>query len=153
MRIVILGPANPYRGGIAALNERLAVELQQEGHEVTIFNFTVQYPGFLFPGKTQYTDDAAPVGIEIVRKVNSVNPLNWIKVGCELRRMKPDLVIVRYWLPFMGPSLGTICRLARRNRHTKVVCIADNIIPHEKRPGDRVFTRWFVGGVDGFIKR
>lgn len=151
MRIVILGPANPYRGGIAALNERLAVELQQEGHEVTIFNFTVQYPGFLFPGKTQYTDDAAPVGIEIVRKVNSVNPLNWIKVGCELRRMKPDLVIVRYWLPFMGPSLGTICRLARRNRHTKVVCIADNIIPHEKRPGDRVFTRWFVGGVDGFI--
>lgn len=151
MRIVILGPANPYRGGIAALNERLAVELKKEGHEVTIFNFRVQYPGFLFPGKTQYTDDVAPEGLKIVRKVNSVNPLNWLQVGRELKRLSPDLIIVRYWLPFMGPALGTICRLARRNKHTKVICIADNIIPHEKRPGDRLFTNYFVKGVDGFI--
>lgn len=151
MRIVILGPANPYRGGIAALNERLAVELKKEGHEVTIFNFRVQYPGFLFPGKTQYTDDVAPEGLKIVRKVNSVNPLNWLQVGRELKRLSPDLIVVRYWLPFMGPALGTICRLARRNKHTKVICIADNIIPHEKRPGDRLFTNYFVKGVDGFI--
>lgn len=151
MRIVILGPANPYRGGIAALNERLAVELKKEGHEVIIFNFKLQYPGFLFPGKTQYTDDSAPKALKIVRKVNSVNPLNWLQVGRELKRLSPDLIVVRYWLPFMGPALGTICRLARRNKHTKVICIADNIIPHEKRPGDRLFTNYFVKGVDGFI--
>lgn len=151
MRIVILGPANPYRGGIAALNERLAVELKKEGHEIIIFNFKLQYPGFLFPGKTQYTDDPAPIALKIVRKVNSVNPLNWLQVGRELKRLSPDLIIVRYWLPFMGPALGTICRLARRNKHTKVICIADNIIPHEKRPGDRLFTNYFVKGVDGFI--
>lgn len=151
MKIVILGPANPYRGGIAALNERLAVELKKEGHEVTIFNFKVQYPGFLFPGKTQYTDDLAPEGLKIVRKVNSVNPLNWLQVGRELKRLSPDLIIVRYWLPFMGPALSSICRLARWNKHTKVICIADNIIPHEKRPGDRLFTNYFVKGVDGFI--
>lgn len=151
MKIVILGPVNPYRGGIAALNERLAVELKKEGHEVIIFNFKLQYPGFLFPGKTQYTDDLAPEGLKIVRKVNSVNPLNWVHVGSELKRLSPDLIIVRYWLPFMGPALGTICRLARRNKHTKVICIADNIIPHEKRPGDRLFTSYFVKGVDGFI--
>lgn len=151
MRIVILGPANPYRGGIAALNERLAVELKEEGHEVTIFNFRVQYPGFLFPGTTQYTDDPAPEGLKIVRKVNSVNPFNWVQVGRELKRLSPDLIIVRYWLPFMGPALGTICRLTRRNKHTKVICIADNIIPHEKRPGDRLFTNYFVKDVDGFI--
>lgn len=151
MRIVILGPAHPYRGGIATLNERLAIELQKAGHEVTLLNFKVQYPDFLFPGKTQYTTDAAPEGLQIVRKVNSVNPLNWLSTGYFLRRMVPDLVLVRFWLPFMGPALGTICRLARRNRHTKVICIADNIIPHEKRPGDRLFTRWFVGGVDGFL--
>lgn len=151
MKIVILGPAHPYRGGIAALNDRLAVQLMREGHEVTVFNFKLQYPGFLFPGKTQYTDDPAPDRINILRKVNSVNPLNWWKVGNELKREKADLLIVRYWLPFMGPALGTICRRARKNRHTRVVCIADNIVPHEKRVGDRQFTAYFVKSVDGFI--
>lgn len=151
MKIVILGPAHPYRGGIAALNERLAVEFMKEGHEVTVFNFNLQYPGFLFPGKTQYTDDPAPEGLKILRRVNSVNPFNWWKVGHELKRLRPDVLIVRYWLPFMGPSLGTICRIVRKNRHTKVICIADNIIPHEKRIGDRLFTRYFIKGVDGYV--
>lgn len=151
MKIVILGTAHPYRGGIAALNERLAIQFVREGNEVRIFNFTVQYPGFLFPGKTQYTDDPAPEEVSISRKLNSVNPFNWLKVGKELKRLAPDLLIVRYWLPFMGPSLGTVCRLVRKNKHTKVICIADNIIPHEKRPGDRLFTQYFAGGVDGYI--
>ena len=151
MKIVILGPAYPYRGGIAALNERLAIQLIREGEEVSIFNFKLQYPGFLFPGKTQYTDDPAPEEVRISREVNSVNPFNWLKVGRKLKRLAPDLLIVRYWLPFMGPSLGTICRMVRRNKHTKVICIADNIIPHEKRPGDRLFTRYFAGGVDGYM--
>lgn len=151
MKIVILGPAHPYRGGIAALNERLALQFIHEGDDVSIFNFKVQYPGFLFPGKTQYTDDSAPEGIEISRQVNSVNPFNWLWVGMKLKKLSPDLLIVRYWLPFMGPSLGTICRIARHNRHTRVICIADNIIPHEKRLGDRLFTRYFAGGVDGYI--
>lgn len=151
MKIVLLGPAHPYRGGIAALNDRLAVQLTREGHEVTVFNFSLQYPGFLFPGKTQYTDDPAPEGIDIRRKVNSVSPFNWWKVGRELKKMKPDLLLVRYWLPFMGPALGTVCRRVRGNRHTRIICIADNIIPHEKRPGDTLFTRYFVKGIDGFI--
>ena len=151
MKIIILGPANPYRGGIAALNERLSVELMRGGHDVTVYNFKLQYPSFLFPGKTQFTDDAPPAGLEILPKVNSVNPFNWLNVASELKRMAPDLIIVRYWLPFMGPSLGTICRIARRNKHTKVICIADNIIPHEKRPGDYCFTKYFVGGIDGYI--
>ena len=151
MKIVILGPAHPYRGGIAALNERLAIQFIREGHEVTIFNFKLQYPDFLFPGKTQYTDDAAPENIPNVRKVNSVNPINWLSVGRELRRCQPDLLIVRYWLPFMAPALGTICRIVRKNRHTQLICIADNIIPHEKRIGDRLLTRYFTGKIDGFI--
>lgn len=151
MKIVILGPANPYRGGIAALNERLAVEFMKEGHEVILYNFTLQYPGFLFPGKTQYTNDPAPEGLKIVRKVNSVNPLNWLKVGRELRKARPDLLIVRFWLPFMGPSLGTISRMVHRNHHTRVICIADNMIPHEKRPGDRIFTRYFTKGINGYV--
>ncbi len=151
MKIVILGTAHPYRGGLAAMNERLACELTERGDEVVIYNFTLQYPGFLFPGKSQYTDEPAPQGLRIIRKINSVNPFNWLKVGRELRKICPDLIIVKYWLPFMGPALGTIVRLARRNRHTRVICIADNMIPHEKRPGDRLFTKYFTKGVDGYI--
>lgn len=151
MKVVILGTAHPFRGGLAAMNERLARQLQEEGHEVVIYNFTLQYPGFLFPGKTQYTDEPAPSGLQIFPKVNSVNPLNWWKVGRELKKAAPDLLLVKFWMPFMGPALGSICRLARKNKHTRVICIADNIIPHEKRPGDRLLTKYFTKGVDGFI--
>lgn len=151
MKIVILGTAHPYRGGLAAMNERLARQLMEEGHEVIIYNFTLQYPGFLFPGKTQYTDEKAPAGLHIVRKINSVNPLNWWKVGHELKKLRPDLLIIKFWIPFMGPALGSIARLARKNRHTRVICIADNMIPHEKRKGDRWLTQYFTKGVDGYI--
>ena len=151
MRIVILGTAHPYRGGIAALNERLAQELVRQKHEVEIYNFSLQYPGFLCPGKTQFTSDPAPKELVIKRKISSVNPFNWLNVGRELKKAAPDLLIVRYWLPFMGPSLGTIIKMVRKNRHTRVVCIADNIIPHEKRPGDKLFTKYFTKGVDGYI--
>ena len=149
--IVIIGPAYPLRGGLASYNERLAAEFIQQGHQVIIYTFSLQYPGFLFPGTTQFSTDAAPKNLPIKVCINSVNPFNWLSVGNELKRMKPDLIVVRYWLPFMGPCLGTILRLVKRNKHTKVVCIADNIIPHEKRPGDKPFTKYFVKPVDAFI--
>ncbi|RMG85903.1 MAG: glycosyltransferase [Bacteroidetes bacterium] len=149
--IVILSPAHPLRGGIASSTERLAVELQNNGYQVVIYSFSLQYPGFLFPGKTQYSDDPAPPGLDIRPKVNSVNPLNWVRVGLELKNRRPDLILTRYWLPFMGPSLGTILNIARRNGHTRTMCIADNVIPHERRPGDRLFTRFFIHNVEAFI--
>lgn len=151
MKITILGPAHPYRGGIAALNERLAKELVSEGHVVNIVSFTLQYPSFLFPGKTQFSDQAEKFSFPITREVNSVNPLNWIKVGNRIKNQKPDLLLVRFWIPFMAMSLGTICRLVRKNRHTKIISIADNIIPHEKRPGDNFLCNYFITSADGFI--
>ncbi len=152
LRISILGSAHPLRGGgIATLNERLALALQQEGHEVTIESFALQYPGFLFPGKTQTTDEDPPAGLHIRSQINSINPLNWIKVGRRLRKEQPDLIIVRFWIPFMGPCFGTILRLAKGNRHTRVLSIIDNFIPHEARPGDSAFTRYFAGPVDSFL--
>lgn len=150
LKVVLLSPAHPLRGGIAASTERLARELQQFGHTVVIYTFSLQYPGILFPGKTQYSDDPAPADLDIHIEVNSINPLNWMRVGWELRRMRPDVIIARFWIPFMGPSLGTILKIAR-SRHTCTLAIADNIIPHEKRPGDLWFTKYFVGAVDGFI--
>lgn len=151
-KIIIIGPAYPLRGGgIATFNERLAKEFIDEGFDTTIYTFSYQYPSFLFPGKTQYSSEPAPQNIPIKIKINSVNPFNWISVGNELKKLRPDIVVVRYWLPFMGPCLGTILRRVKKNRHTKVICIADNISPHEKRPGDKIFTKYFIKPVDGFI--
>lgn len=116
-----------------------------------IYSYALQYPSVFFPGSSQFTDEPAPLGIKIKSTINSVNPLNWISVGNELRKMKPDLIVVRYWLPFMGPALGTILRRVRNNKHTKIICIADNISPHEKRPGDAAFTNYFIKSIDGFI--
>lgn len=151
MRIALLGTAHPLRGGLAAFNERLAYELQAQGHEVIIYSFSLQYPSFLFPGKTQFTDEPPPKGLNIIQAVNSVNPLNWIKVGREMNRQRYDLILVKFWLPFMGPSMGTILRLAKKNKHTRVACIVDNMIPHEQRPGDAQFTKYFVTPIDAFV--
>ncbi len=150
-KIIIIGPAHPLRGGLASYNERLAKEFIDEGHDATIYTFSYQYPSFLFPGTTQFSTEPAPANIPIHVKINSVNPLNWIAVGNELKNLKPDVIVVRYWLPFMGPCLGTILRIVKKNKHTQIVCIADNIIPHEKRPGDTVFTRYFLKPIDRFI--
>ena len=151
MKIIILGTAYPYRGGLSAFNERMAREYQRMGHEVEIYTFTLQYPGFLFPGKTQYSDEPAPEDLRIIRKVNSCNPFNWLKVGNEIRRKKPDLMITKFWLPFMGPCFGTIARCVRRNRHTKLISILDNVVPHEHRIGDKMFARYFIRPTDGFV--
>lgn len=151
MKIIIIGSAHPLRGGgIATFNERLA-EVLQADNEVVIYSFKLQYPGFLFPGKNQFTDEPAPAGLHIKSAINSVNPFNWLKVGRMIKKEKADLIIVRYWLPFMGPSFGTILRLAKKNKHTKVISILDNVIPHEKRPGDQPFTKYFLKPVDAFL--
>ena len=149
--IVIIGPAHPLRGGLASFNERLAREFQNSGHNVSVFSFSLQYPGFLFPGTTQYSSEPAPADIKIYSLINSVNPINWIRVGSKLKKVRPDLIVVRYWLPFMGPCLGSILRIVRNNNHTKIICIADNIIPHENRIADRAFTKYFLKPIDAFI--
>lgn len=148
--IVILGPANPYRGGIATGNDILAEEFAKD-HSVKIINFTVQYPNILFPGKTQFHETPSSIPNYNTRELNSVNPLSWISIGKKLKKEKPDLIVMRYWMPFFAPALGTISKIARKNKHTKVIVIADNIIPHENRPGDKQLTNFLVKRVDGFI--
>ena len=151
MKIVILGAAWPYRGGLAVYNERLAREFTAQGDDVTIYTFTLQYPSFLFPGKTQYSTEPAPTDIKIVRSLNSINPLSWGKTGRAIRALQPDILIIKFWLPFMAPCLGRVARIVKRGGKTKVVSILDNIIPHEHRPGDRLFGRYFTHSVDGFV--
>jgi glycosyltransferase involved in cell wall biosynthesis len=151
-KIILLGTTWPFRsGGIATFNERLTRALIDNGDEVINYTFSLQYPSFLFPGKTQFSDQPAPEGMDIRIKVNSINPFNWLSIGKEIKKLKPDLLLVRYWIPFMAPCLGTIARIARKNNHTKIIAIADNVIPHEKHLIDNLFTRYFTKSCNGFI--
>lgn len=153
MKIVLISPAHPLRGGIAASSERLAQELQHDGHEIVLYSFSLQYPGFLFPGKSQFTDDPPPPRLVIKTRINSVNPFNWIIAGLAVARERPDRVFVRFWIPFMGPCLGTVLRVARwfSRKKIRVTALVDNIIPHEKRPGDRFFAWYFVRACNDFV--
>jgi len=151
VKIIIIGTAYPYRGGIAAFNERLAQQFIKEGHEVEIYTFTLQYPSFLFPGRTQYSNDPASEGLKIFQKINSINPLNWLKIGREIRRKAPELVIIPYWMSFMAPCLGTIASLIRKNKKTKIVGLVHNMVPHEPSLLDKIFPGCYVKNTDAFV--
>lgn len=151
-KVVIIGSAYPLRGGgITTFNERLAKAFQDNGDRVVIYTFSLQYPSFLFPGTTQFSKEAPPEGLDIRITINSINPLTWISTAKLVIKEKPDLTIIRYWLPFMAPCLGTISRLIKRKSQTKIVSITDNIIPHEKGIGDNVLSNYFVKSVDAFV--
>lgn len=150
LKIFIIGPAFPLRGGPAQFNENLCLELNKEGHDAQIISYKLQYPNFLFPGSSQFEKSgSAPLGIKIHTILNTINPFNWLMVARFIRKQKPDFILFRYWLPFFGPCLGTIGKLVKS--HTKVLALTDNIIPHEKRIGDHIFTKYFVKNCDGFI--
>jgi glycosyltransferase involved in cell wall biosynthesis len=150
LKIFIIGPAFPLRGGPAQFNENLCLELNKEGHDAQIISYKLQYPNFLFPGSSQFEKSgSAPQDIKIHTILNTINPFNWLMVARFIRKQKPDFILFRYWLPFFGPCLGTIGKLVRS--HSKVLALTDNIIPHEKRIGDHVFTKYFVKNCDGFI--
>jgi len=151
MKITILGPAHPYRGGLAAIMETMARTFRACGHDAALVTFTRQYPSLLFPGRSQTVSAPPPADLTICRAVDTVDPFNWVRVGRRLRRERPDFVLLKYWTPFMAPAFGTIARLARRNGHTKVLCQIDNVEPHEHHWVDRPFNRYFLRSVDGFV--
>ena len=151
MKIVIVGPAYPYRGGIALFNERLAKAFQDNGDQAEIVTFKLQYPGFLFPGKTQFSEATPPENLKITRQINSINPFNWASVGKYINKQNPDLVIVAYWMPFMAPCLGTIAKTIRKKKAAKVIALTHNMIPHEQRMGDDQLSNYFVKQMDGFM--
>jgi glycosyltransferase involved in cell wall biosynthesis len=152
MKVFIIGPAYPLRGGPAQFNENLCRAMIKEGHDAQIISYSLQYPNFLFPGSTQFETDAkAPSDIKIHTLINTINPINWIKTARFIKKQKPDAILFRFWLPFFGPSLGTIARIVRFNTSIKVFALTDNVIPHEKRFGDKLFTKYFIKSCHGFV--
>jgi D-inositol-3-phosphate glycosyltransferase len=152
LKAIIIGPAFPLRGGIANFNEALCREFNHRSWDTKIISFSLQYPSFLFPGSTQFdTVSKPPDGLVIESLLNSINPVTWFKTAKKIREFKPDFVVIRYWLPFMGPCLGTLARLIKKGGNIKVIALADNVVPHEKRPGDKLFTRYFLSGCDAYM--
>jgi D-inositol-3-phosphate glycosyltransferase len=151
MKVILLGSAYPFRGGLAAFNERLIREFRSKGHDAELVTFTTQYPSLFFPGTTQYSTSAAPEGLTIRRMLSSVNPFTWWKTGRYIRKAKPDILVIKYWMPFMAPCLGAVARIALGNRHSRVICIADNIIPHETHFYDKLLTTWFIRSCHAFV--
>ncbi len=131
--------------------ETMAREFSSRGDQVDIKTFTLQYPQILFPGKSQTLDTLPPDDLKIERCVNTMNPFNWIKVGRQIRRERPDFVLMKYWTPFMAPCFGTIARIARKNKHTKVICQIDNVEPHERHMIDHPCNFYFLRSIDGFV--
>ena len=151
MKIVIVGPAHPYRGGIAAFTDRLATEFVAEDIDVELFTFTLQYPSFLFPGKTQYSDAPAPENIKISRKINSINPFTWIKAAKEIRAKNPDIVIFAYWMSFFAPCYAKMAKILSKNKKIRCIGLVHNMMPHEKSVLDRLFSPLFVKKMDAFV--
>jgi len=152
VKTIIIGPAYPLRGGIANFNEALCAELMAEGHDCSIVSFSLQYPGLLFPGRTQFADKDKAPDLPVKTILNSINPVSWWITARYIRKQRPGLIIIRYWLPFMGACLGTVARWVKTSDYNPVIiAITDNIIPHEKRIGDNMLTRYFLKPCDGFV--
>lgn len=150
MKILLFGPAYPLRGGMAHFIALMFTHLVKRGHDVEIINFTRQYPDLLFPGKTQKESGEGGIPVPSTPLIDSINPLNWLKHGLQLRKRNADLVISTFWLPFFGPSSGTLHKLLR-NRRTKTLTLLHNVIPHERRIGDIAFTKYLLRHTDYFI--
>jgi D-inositol-3-phosphate glycosyltransferase len=150
MKIIIVGTAFPFRGGLAAYNERLAREYMKQGNDVEIITFTMQYPGFFYTGRSQYSSETTPKDLKITCLINSLNPLSWQKAGKFIKKKSPDLVIFGYWRAFMAPCFGTIARLAKSPK-TKMIAMIHNIIPNQPNILDRTLPHYFVKAMDGFV--
>lgn len=150
MRIAYLSTFYPFRGGIAQFNAALKNALEQQGHEVEAYTFTTQYPKLLFPGETQLVkpeDKVIPISTK--RVLNTINPITYQNTAAKIKAYKPDLLLMKYWMSFFGPSLGYVS--GKMSNQTKSIAILDNVIPHEKRFFDTAFTKYFLKRVNGFV--
>ena len=147
--ILLLGPSYPYRGGIAETQNEFAMALKKLNYEVYVWTFKFQYPNILFPGKTQMSNDLKPNGLNIERKIHSMNPINWIKLSKEINEIKPKYLFLRYWTPFLAPCWFNIGK--RISNETKVIGLVDNWIPHETKFSDHFLNSLFQKTCDCFI--
>jgi len=151
MKIAYLSTFYPFRGGIAQFNALLYRNFEKLNIPVSAYNFTIQYPEFLFPGQTQYsTSEDNADAIPSQRTISSINPISYLQTASKISKEEPNLLLMRYWLPFFAPALGTVAKKLKK-KGTKSIVIVDNMIPHEKRFFDEAFTKYFLKNTDAYI--
>jgi D-inositol-3-phosphate glycosyltransferase len=151
MKIVLMGPAYPLRGGIAQYLAVLHEKLIAAGHEVHFVSFIKQFPEWLFPGKTQLEKSEHVIDVKPVARFAPLGILSWGRTAREIAKHNPDLVIFKWWMPFFGPGYWAVARWIRKHTNARVLFIIDNAIPHESRPGDKFFTSLAFSKVDYFV--
>ena len=155
-KIVLVGPAYPYRGGQALVEAYLYNVLSNLGYSCDTVSYKLLYPSIFFPGTTQF-DESGLIPFEhnnkIKRIINSINPFTWLKAASEIKKLNPDLVIIVWWMPFFGPALSTIARLIKKNKNTKVVFLVENYISHEERWFDALSSKFTLKYADAFISQ
>ncbi len=152
MKYILISTAFPWRGGIAQSNEGLCRALNHtKGSSCKIISFSFLYPSFFFPNKSFKDTGKGPTDLNIVHKVSSINPFTWFSVAAQVRKEKPDVVIVRYWVPFLAPAYGSIVRLIKRDKDIKIVCLVDHVKPHERRGIDSLFAKYALEPCDSFM--
>lgn len=149
--VAIIGPAWPYRGGLANFDERLARAWGSRGARVTLHTFIKQYPDFLFPGTSQFTDKPAPTDLKIERTLHAYNPFQWRSASEKILASQHDLVLIRFWIPAMGPSLGYVAKKLVQRGTSRVIALVDNLSPHESRPFDRWLSNKLIRHPHAFI--
>ena len=147
MKIVLVGPFPPYRGGISMFNHSLAKELEKK-HDVHRISFSLQYPKILFPGKTQYFNFEGDSAKELI---NSINPISWIKTANYIKKLSPDLIVFQYWMPYFAPAFNSIVKHVKKDCNVKVMVNCNNIKSHEPKTGDNLLTKLFFKNCDLFM--
>ncbi len=149
MRIALVGPLAPWRGGLAQYLALLGEALARRA-EVRAATFTRQYPGLLFPGGSQLDPAAPRPSFPTESLLDSIGPLSWRRTAAWLERFAPGAVVLKWWMPFFAPSFASAVGPLRK-RGTRVVLVCDNLLPHEKRPLDRELTAWMLRNSDGYL--
>jgi D-inositol-3-phosphate glycosyltransferase len=151
MRIALIGPVFPYRGGISHHSNLLTQHMRQRGHNVDLISFSRQYPRTFYPSRSQEEPrESSMFSTSIVaeKMIDTINPISWIRTGRALRQRDYDLLVFKFWNPFFAPAFGTIARLARKRPHTRNLVICENIVPHERTPGDGLLSHFFLKACD-----
>jgi glycosyltransferase involved in cell wall biosynthesis len=150
MKVCLVGPAYPYRGGIAHFTTLLANEFAGD-HGVSIINFKRLYPDFLFPGKTQYDESESPLQVDSHRLIDTLNPFSFIAAGRAIGRLQPELVVFQWWHPFFAFAYCITAFLLKRLCRARVVFLCHNVLPHEASVFDRLLIKIGFFQADAFL--
>lgn len=131
MRICIVGPTYPYRGGIAHYTTLLVKHMRVAGHWAKLYSFTRQYPRWLFPGKTDKDTSTSPLKVDCEYVLDPINPFTWWHLYRKVRADAPDVLLLQWWVPYWTPCLTMISHWIKRHTKIRIVYICHNVVPHD----------------------